>query len=90
MYAYVHTVHIYTHTQTYTVYIYVCVCCLHAHTHTCIHTRTLLLQEKLMMFVPEVSSVLPHMHIKIVFPFGHIATLSTHEIFVLRVSQHVF
>lgn len=42
------------------------------------------------MYVPEVSSMFPHVDIKRVFPFGNISTLSAHKVLVICVSQHMF
>lgn len=40
--------------------------------------------------LPEVPSMFPHMDVKIVFPFSHVSTFSTHEVLVVRVREHVF
>lgn len=64
---------------------------IYIYTHTLTHTHTVNARKKIKLkTIPEVSRVLPHMHIKIVFPFGYIAALSTHEVLVVRVSKHMF
>lgn len=32
----------------------------------------------------------PHVDIKVVLPFGDVSTFGTHEVLVIRVSEHVF
>lgn len=44
----------------------------------------------LLIYVPEVSSMFPHVDIERVFPFCNISTLGAHKVLVVCVSQHVF
>lgn len=40
--------------------------------------------------VPEVSGVFPHVDVQVVLPFGDVATLGTHEVLVVGVSEQMF
>lgn len=44
----------------------------------------------LLIYVPEVSSMFPHVDIERVLPFCNIPTLGAHKVLVTCVSQHVF